>query len=57
MFSTSLHARRAKGCCRHDWILGARHDVSAGYVLRGLSVTEQVKLRTGRDNGKYGWAR
>jgi len=54
MFSTSLHARRAKGCCQHDWILRARHDVSTGYVLPGWSVTERVKLRTGRDNSKYG---
>jgi len=56
MFSTSLHTRRAKGCCWHDWILHARRDVSTGYVLRGWSVTERVKLHTGRDNGKYGWA-
>jgi len=56
MFATSLHARRAKGCCRHDWILRSRRDVSTGYVLRGWSVTERVKLRTGRDNGKYGRA-
>jgi len=54
MFSTSLHARRAKGCCWHDSILGTRRDVSTGYVLRGWSVTERVKLRTVRDNGKYG---
>ena len=56
MFSTSLHALRAKGCSRYDWILGARRDVSTGYVLRDWSVTERVKLRTGRDNGKYGRA-
>jgi len=55
MFSTSLHAWCVKGCCRHDWILGARRDVSTGYVLRGRSVTERVKLRTGQDKGKYGW--
>jgi len=56
MFLMSLHARRAKGCCWHDWILCARRDVSTGYVLRGWLVTEQVKLHTGRDNSKYGWA-
>jgi len=56
MFATSLHARCAKGCCRQDWILRSRHDVSTGYVLRGWSVSERVKLRTGRDNGKYGRA-
>jgi len=56
MFSTSLHARRAKGCCQHNWILRARRDVLTGYVMRGWSVTERVKLHTGRDNSKYGWA-
>jgi len=56
MFSTSLHVRRTKGFCQHDWILRARRDVSTGYVLRGWSVTERVKFRTGWDNGKYGWA-
>jgi len=53
MFSTSLHALRAKGCCRHDWILRTRRDVLTGYVPRGWSVMERVKLCTGRDNGKY----
>jgi len=56
MFAMSLHAQRAKGCCRHDWILRSRRDVSTGYVLRGWSVTERVKLRKGCDNGKYGQA-
>jgi len=27
MFAAILDARRAKGCCRHDWMLGARRDV------------------------------
>jgi len=51
-----LHARRANGCCQHDWMLRAQHNVTTGYVLRGWSVTERVKLGTGRDNGKYGRA-
>ena len=27
MIPARLHARRAKGCCRHDWMLGGRKDV------------------------------
>jgi len=39
MIPARLHARRAKGCCRHDWMLGGRKDVVG---MTGCSAHERM---------------